>query len=72
MGKGYGKQIVMQLIQYCKKELRVKEFIYSTRDNNEASKRLARSLGFELIRTEEKIDEKDGRRYILQTYSLKL
>lgn len=72
VGKGYGKQIVMQLIQYCKKELKAKEFIYSTRDNNEASKRLARSLGFELIRTEEKIDEKDGRCYILQKYSLKL
>jgi len=37
VGKGYGKQIVMQLIQYCKKELGAKEFIYSTRDNNEAS-----------------------------------
>lgn len=71
VGKGYGKQIVMQLIQYCKKELEAKEFIYSTRDNNEASKRLARSLGFQLIRTE-KIGEKDGRCYILQKYSLKL
>lgn len=72
VGKGYGKQIVMQLIQYCKIELRAKEFIYSTRDNNEAAKRLARSLGFRLIATEEKTDKKDGQHYILQKYSLKL
>lgn len=72
VGRGYGKQIVMRLIQYCKEELGAKEWIYSTRDSNEASKGLARSLGFLLIRTEEKTDPKDGQHYIWQQYSLRL
>jgi len=34
VGKGFGKQIVQGLIQYCKKEFSAREFIYSTREEN--------------------------------------
>lgn len=72
VGKGYGKQILLCLIRYCKEEFGAKEFIYSTRDSNKASIGLALSLGFQLIGTEEKQDKRDNQIYILQKYSLKL
>lgn len=70
--KGYGTQILKCLIKYCKEQFHAKEFIYSTRENNEASKRLAFSLGFGLKISEEKTDERSGQAYILQKYSLTL
>lgn len=72
VGKGYGRQILIGIIQYCKIKLGQKSFIYFTRENNEASKGLAHSLGFQLIAAEEKIDERDGQPYVLQKYILKL
>ena len=72
VGKGFGKQIVQSLIQYCKKEFCAKEFIYSAREENEASNKLANSLGFILISSEPKIDSRDGHHYNLLKYSLKL
>ena len=71
VGKGYGKQILRCLIQYCKQELGAKEFVYSTREGNEASHGLARSFGF--VQTgAETVDGQDGSRYNLIKYSLKL
>lgn len=70
--KGFGKQIVYALIQYCKKEFGAKEFIYSTREENEASNKLAVSLGFTIIASEPKIDSRNGHNYNLLKYSLKL
>ncbi|MCI9083463.1 MAG: GNAT family N-acetyltransferase [Lachnospiraceae bacterium] len=72
VGRGYGKQILLCLIRYCKEEFGAKEFIYSTRDSNKASIGLALSLGFQLIGTEEKQDKRDNQIYILQKYSLKI
>lgn len=71
VGKGYGKQILKCLIDYCA-ELGAKEFIYSTREANEASKGLARSLGFTLVEAKEKTCEKTGQIYTYQKYCLKL
>lgn len=45
VGKGYGKQILLLLLEYCR-SLEGKEFYYSTRANNEASKALAFILRF--------------------------
>ncbi|MCI9475716.1 MAG: GNAT family N-acetyltransferase [Emergencia sp.] len=70
--KGFGKQILRGLIQYCKKEFDAKEFIYSTREENRASNLLAESFGFSMISTVTEIDGKDGHRYNLLQYSLKL
>lgn len=55
VGKGYGKQILQCLLDYCREEFGAKEFIYSTRDENEASIGLAKSLKFTYISSEEKL-----------------
>lgn len=70
--KGFGKQIVQGLLQYCKTEFEAREFIYSARDENEASNQLARSLGFVMIGSEPKIDPRDGHPYNMLKYSLAL
>ena len=72
VGRGFGKQILQGLIQYCREQFDAKEFIYSARDENIASNRLAKSFGFSIISSEAKIDVKDGHRYNLLQYSLKL
>lgn len=70
--KGFGKQIVQCLIQYCKQEFGAKEFLYSARDENEASNKLAVSMGFTLVSSEPTTDRRDGHSYNLLRYSLKL
>ncbi len=70
VGKGFGKQILQSLIQYCKEEFGAKEFIYSTREENIASNRLAESLGFTVISSTPKKDSRDGHNYNLLKYSL--
>ena len=72
VGRGFGKQILRGLIQYCKETFRAKEFIYSTREENGASNRLAKSLGFTMVSSTPKTDGKDGHSYHLLRYSLKL
>ena len=72
VGKGFGKQILQGLIRYCKEEFGVKEFIYSTREENRASVRLAKSSGFTMVSSVPKTDSKDGHSYHLLQYSLKL
>ena len=72
IGKGFGKQILQGLIQYCKEQFGAKEFIYSTRDENTVSIRLAKSCGFSRISSTVKIDSKDGHYYNLLQYTLKL
>lgn len=72
MRKGYGKEVMQALIHYCKTKFGAKEFIYSTREENEPSNKLAKSLGFKVIASEPNIDKRDGRHYNLLKYSLKL
>lgn len=72
MRKGFGKQILQALIQYCQKEFDAREFIYSARKENAASNRLAASLGFQIISQELKTDIRDGHEYTLVRYNLVL
>lgn len=72
MGKGFGRQILEGLLSYCKEAFGAKEFFYTTREKNEASNRLARSMGFTLVSSEEKEDGGSGRRYRLLRYRLEL
>ena len=67
-GKGYGKQILKALMDYVKNEYGAKEFIYSSRDENKASNRLAASFGFTLVGWEDKIDNRDGHSYKMLRY----
>ncbi len=71
VGKGYGKQILQLLLEYCR-SLGGKEFYYSTRANNEASKALALSCGFVYRYTEKKIDLQNGTHYELEIYHKKI
>lgn len=70
--KGFGKQILQCLISYCKKEYGAREFIYSTREENIASIKLADSLGFVAVATDHKTDDRNGQNYNLIRYSLNL
>mgnify|MGYP001122419548 FL=1 len=72
MGRGFGKQILSGLIGYCRRTFDAEEFYYSTREENKASVGLARSLGFERISSEVKVDGRDGHSYHLLKYRLKL
>lgn len=72
IGKGFGKQIVRALLQYCKESLGATEFIYSTREENIASVRLAQSLGFTYIGSKPRTDKRNGYQYNVLEYRLKL
>lgn len=72
VGKGFGKQILQGLIQYCKEKFGAKEFIYSTREENTASNLLAKSLGFTMVSSMPKTDGRDKHCYNLLQYRLKL
>ena len=72
VGKGYGKQIVLRLLEYCRQELCAKVFIYSTREKNAASIALAGSLGFRFIGKREQVGQRSGEGYTMLNYSIKL
>lgn len=67
-GRGYGKQILQALMDYAKREYGAKEFLYSTREKNTASIRLAASFGFTLVGSEDKVDDRDGSVYKMLRY----
>jgi len=67
VGKGYGRQILKLLLEYCR-SLGGTEFYYFTRAGNMASKALALSCGFTCQYTEEKADWRNGEPYELEVY----
>lgn len=71
VGKGYGKQILQMLMEYCI-SLGGLEFHYSTRAANQASRALAVSAGFVYQYSEEKTDSRNGEVYELQMYKKNL
>ncbi len=71
VGKGYGKQILQLLLEYCV-SLGGKEFFYSTQAANVASKALAISCGFSYRYSRQKTDLRTGKPYELEVYSRKL
>ena len=70
--RGYGKQILRCLMDYGKTHLKARTFLYFTREENQPSIALARSLGFTFVSAEEKLDEKTGLPYQMQKYSASL
>ncbi|MCI9405863.1 MAG: GNAT family N-acetyltransferase [Oscillospiraceae bacterium] len=58
--KGFGKQILQGLMEYCKETFGAKEFLYMAREENSASNHLAKSLGFSLVSSEVQVSGKDG------------
>lgn len=71
VGRGYGKQILRLLIKYCT-ALGGREFIYSTRAGNAASKALALSCGFRYQYSKQETDTHSGKSYELEVYRRKL
>ena len=72
VGRGFGTQILACLMQYCKDVFGAKEFIYSSRDENPASRKLAESFGFTVFSTELETDCKDGHPYHMLRYRREL
>ncbi len=70
-GRGYGRQVLGLLLQYCT-SLGGTEFYYSTRSGNSASKALALSCGFVFLHAEQKTDIRNGKSYILEVYKRNL
>lgn len=68
VGRGYGKQILNLLLEYCA-SLGGEEFYYSARAKNAAARALARSCGFEYRYAEEKTDPRSKEMYELVVYS---
>lgn len=71
VGRGYGKQILRLLLEYCI-SLGGLEFYYSTRAGNLASKALALSCGFAYQYSEPKTDPLSGKAYELEIYKKNL
>ncbi len=71
VGKGYGKQVLCMLMEYCI-SLGGTEFYYSTRAGNFASKGLALSCGFVYQYSEKKTDPRSGKPYELEIYKKNL
>ena len=71
VGKGYGKQVLLLLMEYCS-SLGGKTFIYSTRKDNAASKALALSCGFVYRCSKNRKDLRNGELYELEVYCREL
>lgn len=68
VGKGYGKQLLTALVEYCFEKRGAEKFIYSSRSQNEAAKRLALSCGFTRTHSENRTDPRSGQGYALEFY----
>ena len=65
-GRGYGKQILNALVDYAGEKKHAKKFVASCRTENIASHNLQMSCGFQLTRTEERVDPRTGEAYTLE------
>ncbi len=63
-GQGYGWQVLQSLLALAK-ELGAKTFVYSSWEENEASRALAAKAGFEQYDVERHTRARDGREYVL-------
>ena len=71
VGRGYGKQILRLLMEYCI-SLDGQEFYYSTRAGNLASRALALSCGLTYQYSERRTDQRSGKTYELEIYKKNL
>ena len=67
-GKGYGKQVLMAMMEEAFENLGAAKFVVSCRSSNEASKRLVRVCGFCETYSESKTDPRTGEPYVLDYY----
>lgn len=67
---GYGKQILMALVEYCFKDLGAEKIVCSCRSENIASKNLQQSCGFHYTHSQPMVDKRNGLKYMLDFYEL--
>lgn len=67
VGKGYGKQLLTLLLEYCTAS-GGREFYYSARPGNLASKALALSCGFVRLCSKQRTDPRTGKPYESEVY----
>lgn len=65
VGKGYGKQILRALVECCFKQLQGKKVIATYRSENIASKKMQMACGFVYHHSEDRVDPRNGQRYVL-------
>ena len=70
IGQGYGKQVLMALVNHCFQMKGAEKFVCSCRSENTASKRMQLSCGFLYSHSEKRIDKRNGMEYILEFYQL--
>lgn len=68
--KGYGRQILTELVRIAFEELGAQEFIAACRSGNDASRQLQLSCGFTYSHSENKVDPRNGEGYVLEFYIL--
>lgn len=69
-GQGYGKQILMALVEEAFHEPDITRFVASCRSQNEASRRLQLSCGFTYSHSEDRVDPRTEEGYVLEFYEL--
>ena len=67
-GKGYGKQILCALLNQAFEELGAQKFIYSCWAENVPSNKLAQSVGLRFSHSEETIDRRSEKTFIMNYY----
>lgn len=68
VGRGYGKQILLSLVEYCFKDLKAIKIVCSCRRENIVSKKLLLSCGLHYTHSLPKTDKRDGSNYLLDFY----
>ena len=69
-GKGYGKELMLALLDLVFNKLNGKEFIWTCFKDNEVSKKLCKSLGFKYFKEENRIRNRDKLNYVCEFYYL--
>lgn len=69
-GKGYGKQVLQCMMYYVFEEKKADKMLCSCRSKNTASKALIRGSGFVFSTFEDKIDPRNGEKYMLEYYEM--
>lgn len=69
VGKGYGTEILNELVRISQEELGAHTFVVSCRSENEASRRMILKCGFHFSHREPRTDARDGTAYTVEFYT---
>ena len=72
VGKGYGTEILNELVRIAKEGLNAHGFIATCRSENEASRKMILGCGFQFSHAEPRVDKRNGEKYTLEFYRKEL